>query len=419
MIEAPPLDPLAAAAYAALFGVVVVATLRRQVDAIVALLATAPLAYAHAVGATTLTFGKVALIAVVAGLILQRPSLGWLQRGVPRSLFLPIAAVVAATALSILVATDRAVALRETLKAVQYLLTFVVAAIAWHLDPDRARLRTTIVAIASLVAVLALAQEFSGAPSGIWYDGKAYPRIAGPLEGPNQLAGYLGVVLPFILVFALDAPSWPALVAAAVCGAALILTLSRAGLLAGLVAIATVLIARPALRRAASVALATGFVAGIGVVLGWRVAALDERFVSLAEVEQSGGVGTRSILWRAAVELWRSHPLLGVGAGNYELLLPGVAPPGIRTHTNSWYLQSLVEGGLPLLGATLWLVWASIASLRRVLRNDLCLAAFAASIGFALHGVFDLLVFFPKIGLTWFALLGVAAAESLRIDTNA
>ncbi|MBV8151543.1 MAG: O-antigen ligase family protein [Candidatus Eremiobacteraeota bacterium] len=413
--QAPPLDLLAAAVYAALGGVVLVATLRRPADAVVALIATAPFSYSHAVGDTTITFAKVALVAAALGIIVRRPSILSLSRGVPLLLGCAILAVVVATAITIAVASDRAAVVRETLKAVQYFFTFAVATVAWSLDPDRERLRIVVTASVAIVAVAALAQEFAGAPSGIWYQGKAYPRIAGPLEGPNQLAGYLGLVLPFLIVFALDNPAI-ALGGIALCSAALILSLSRAGVFAGLIAAAIVLIARPSLRRTTLVALGSGIVAGLAVVLGWRVAALGERFVSFAEVEQSGGVGTRSILWRAAIALWREHPILGVGAGNYETLLPLVAPKGIRTHANSWYLQSLVEGGLPLLGATLWLVWASILPFRRFLKDDLCLAAFAASIGFALHGIFDLLVFFPKIALTWYALLGVAAAQTRNAE---
>lgn len=414
MIIGTPLDLLSGVVYVALGGVVLVATRRRPADAIVALIATAPFAYYHYIGPTALTFGKVALVAAAFGLLLHRPALDVFARGTPRTLLLAIVAVTAATALSVLAAHDRGAALREALKAAEYLATFCVAAVAWRLDPDRRRLHAVLLLTVAAVAILALAQEVAGAPSGIWYHGRPYPRIAGPLEGPNQLAGYLGIVLPFVAILALEVPAWPALAVTVLGGTALVLTLSRSGVVAGFVAIAIVTALRPVLRRAFLVSLGASMIAAAAVLFGWHVTDVGSRFISLGEVEESGGVGTRRILWRAAWTLWREHPLLGVGAGNFELSLPAVAPAGIKTHANSWYLQSIVEGGIPLLAATLALVWASTASLLRSLRNDLCLAAFAASIAFALHGILDLLVFFPKVAVTWFVVLGIAAIEADR-----
>src|SRR5207302_578017 len=104
----------------------------------------------------------------------------------------------------------------------------------------------------------------------------------------------------------------------------------------------------------------------------------------------SGGVGTRTNLWRAAFALWRSHPVFGIGAGNFELEIGQTGLRGVRTHTNSLYLQSLVEGGIPSLAATLWLTYVSIATFARDrLRSPFVAAAFGGSIAFGLHQIFD------------------------------
>jgi O-antigen ligase len=120
--------------------------------------------------------------------------------------------------------------------------------------------------------------------------------------------------------------------------------------------------------------------------------------------------------------MFRAHPLFGVGAGNFELDLPDYGVYGVRTHANSWYLQSLAEGGIVLFAATLGMVAASIgAFVRRPLRQSLraqtpwVVAALAASIALALHQIVDDFVFYPKVGAPWFMLLGIAAASRLRL----
>jgi O-antigen ligase len=129
-------------------------------------------------------------------------------------------------------------------------------------------------------------------------------------------------------------------------------------------------------------------------------------------VAQPGSVGNRSQLWHAAIILWRAHPIFGIGAGNFEFELARAGYPGLRTHANSLYLQSLAEGGVISFTATLALVVVSIASFVRAPREPLIVAALAASIGFAIHQFFDLLVFFPKVGELWWILLALAAARA-------
>jgi O-antigen ligase len=76
------------------------------------------------------------------------------------------------------------------------------------------------------------------------------------------------------------------------------------------------------------------------------------------------------------------------------------------------YLQSLVEGGIPLLAATLWLVYTSIGTfVRQRMESPFVVAAFAASVALALHQVVDFLTFYPKVGGEWWIVLALGAAE--------
>jgi len=122
-------------------------------------------------------------------------------------------------------------------------------------------------------------------------------RVGGLLENPNVTASLLVVSLPAI--FAVEGLRRWRFVAAAVLTLGLVLTGSRAGLLAMLAVVAVVLPrGRPKL-----VGLLTGGV-GVTAVLVWR-------FVHQPDIL----AWFRPAIWSAVLRLWVSHPLCGVGPG--------------------------------------------------------------------------------------------------------
>jgi O-antigen ligase len=412
-----PLDPVAIAVYLVTFAVVAVLAARRPAYGVAALIVLVPFAYYRYVGDTTLTLSKVALLANVVGLIAGRRTTLALRRPAAVLFLACGAAVVAATALSIVGAAERAPVLRETLKAIEYLLLFATVIVASDADPGERPIRIACSLVVAVVAALAIAQEWTGAPSALLFEGHVVPRVAGPLEGPNQLAGFLGIALCVVCAFALRrGVATHERIALALGAVALVLSLSRTGVVTTALAVAIVFAAGIAAnRRSAALALGFGIVAGVALLgaIGYGAThdlGIFSHFSTSAEAERPGSVGNRSQLWRAAIVLWREHPLFGIGAGNFELELGRAGYPGLKTHANSLYLQSLVEGGIPLLLATLALVVASIARFARgPFSQPLVLAAFAASVGFGLHQVFDLLVFYPKVGELWWIVLALGA----------
>ncbi len=117
---------------------------------------------------------------------------------------------------------------------------------------------------------------------------------------------------------------------------------------------------------------------------------------------------SRPELWRAAVELWRRHPFLGVGPDNFRHRYPEVltAPrfADERLHANSLYLETLADLGLAGVAALAFLL---VALLRGARRSDLVCLAGAGT--FLVHGLVDtFFAFTPLYGL-WWLLLGLAA----------
>ena len=414
-----PLDPPSAVVFIAVFIAAALLTARRPVYGLCTLILVTPVAFAHETFGTTLTIEKSALLGVLLGLTTYAGN-GALLRRAPAPQFLAVlCAFVVITALTAVDAVYRGAVVRETLKAVQYAATFLAAFLCYARDREDSVLLGTVYVAAIGVAISALAQEIIGAPSGLYIGAAIVPRIAGLLEGPNQLAAYCEIAVATLGAWALVRRSRLLDAALALTLCAGVLTFSRAGWIA-LAAVGAILIA--AAGRTAWTALrpaAAGLVIGGAGALWWAIYAHTPG-VLRATLEPSlyaGGVGNRSELWRAAWRMWLAHPILGVGAGNFEFLLAAFGVAGVRTHANSWYLQSLAEGGLLLFLATIALLVTIFATFRygesvRRLRggSPWALAAFAATVALALHQIVDYLVFYPKVGSAWLLLVGIAAA---------
>lgn len=410
-----PLDPLIASVFIALFAVVVIVTARRPAYGLSLLILTTPFALARELSVTTITLPKVALVGVLIGLCSFAGN-GARLREHPLPLLLGGALVYAAiVALSALDAIHRGPVARETLKYLQYAATFAAAYLCRRLDPDDEALVNAMAVAAIAVSATALVQEIVGAPSGLYVGRAIVPRIAGVLEGPNQLAGYYQIAVAAMGAWSFARRNTLVGVALALCVCADVLTFSRAGLL-GLAVVGLVLIvAGGRASPRALVPAAVGLLAGACVVGWWALYAhtVNVLRISLAESTYAGGVGDRRELWAAAWRMWMRHPILGVGAGNYELDLPLYGVYGVRTHANSWFLQSLAEGGFVLFAATLALAGAILSTFLRALRrcpSPWILASAAASCALVLHQVADFLIFYPKVGSAWWLLLGLGAA---------
>ncbi len=418
-----PLDPLSAAFFVAALVAAATLTARRPIYGLAALVLTTPIAFAHDALGTTITLPKAVLLGVLLGLSTYRGCAKSLRDSPAPQLIGALALLCAVTALTLLDAANRGPVIRETLKIVEYAGFFVASFLCYTLDRDDAPLIGAAALAATAVALSALAQEIVGAPSGLYIGQAIVPRIAGLLEGPNQLSGYCEIAVATLGAWALVRSSAFIGLALGLSVCADVLTFSRGGWM-GLAIVAALLALLGGRRTWYALRPGLfGLIAGLAGA-GWWAVYAHTPGVLRASLEPSlyaGGVGNRSELWHAAWRMWLARPLLGVGAGNFELALPAYGVFGVRTHANSWYLQSLAEGGILLFGATITLIVAVIAAftgLRPLQRlrssSPWVVAALGATLALALHQTVDYLVFYPKVGSAWWLLLGVAAATLVR-----
>lgn len=218
---------------------------------------------------------------------------------------------------------------------------------------------------AALAAPGAFAPAWSAAAAAasVWALTEAAAGASRPFASfgnPIFLGTALAAALPVAVFKAADSRSglraaWGAL--AALQGAALWLTASRAAVLGLLAALGLWALARLRGRRLAAA------LAGAGALVAAAAWAYHDR------------EWTHALIWRDALALWRAHPLLGCGLGRFHLEFPAFASEALKARwpqgrvvinfAHNEYLQTLAETGPLGLAALLSVPLAAWARMRR------------------------------------------------------
>ena len=297
--------------------------------------------------------GAVLAIAWVAALIGRREELPLLTRDRPALAYAGLLLVLWAGA-SLLWARDLARAQESAFQFAQGLLLFLIVFSATRNGRHARWILYAFIFGATLAAAVGLA-GFTKATEDEQY--RQTQRLTGGIGDPNDLAAMLVPALVFAL-FAIFATRvsllrWTLAASAAVCAVSLLLTESRGGLLALAVAFAAAIVLGGRLRpRVVAAVLVT---AALGVVY-YAQFAPPEAVARVTGFRESGGSG-RTDLWSVGTEIARDHPLVGVGAGNFQVLEPFYAVGDVSVQrveyvvdrplaAHNTYLQVLTELGI-------------------------------------------------------------------------
>jgi hypothetical protein len=236
------------------------------------------------------------------------------------------------------------------------------------------------------------------------------PRIAGPLGDPNFFAQILLLALPLALALAWreERPRLRVLAggAALLIAPAILLTYSRgAGLALAAELAVLIVLSRQRLKAVAAAAAALALLTLLAPEqLGRRLTTfrqlLPGREATVLDPDSS--FEERRLVTRAAWEMFRSHPLVGVGAGNYTVHYPQFADrigsperfydaPGEPHYPHSLYLELGAETGAVGLAAFLLVLTTAATALtaarRGFVRRGAALpAALATAVSVALAG---------------------------------
>jgi len=293
------------------------------------------------------------------------------------AVFAALLAYLLVVALSLLVATSRVATLKEVIKWSE--VTVVVALGLWLLrSPRQVHVLVWGLIVAGVAEALTGYGQWVLASGALGTNGGDI-RVFGTFAQPNPYAGYLNFALPLavaLVLFGTDARErWVAGAASVLILGAEVLAGSRGGLL-GIVAAALVLVV-VGWRRARLAALAALIgapvllVAWVAHVIPTRVQnALLAQFrvggVSVCGDVTSANFSTveRVAHWVAGLRMFQAHPLLGVGAGNYDAAYARYACadwPESLGHAHNYYINAAAETGILGLLAFLALVAVALA----------------------------------------------------------
>lgn len=268
-----------------------------------------------------------------------------------RAALLAIGSLIALSALGALQTLLKlSVAPHHTIQStLDWLVASAVLLASWTLcrnDGTRRNLLTATTILGIVVCLFATLQFFTSNGKIFWLWQAAEPQVFGPFHSRNNYASFALLVFPLAAWKGFHRePNWYYITAAALIGASLVASGSRAGaiLFAGELAILCIL-PRKAKRH-------MGAVLASGLLLLAAIAAAGWNQLELKLFDQDPFRHRREMLL-SALDMLQAKPLTGFGLGTYPAVYPAFAhfdSGHYVNHAHNDWAELAAEGGIPAL----------------------------------------------------------------------
>ncbi|QBD78288.1 hypothetical protein EPA93_20710 [Ktedonosporobacter rubrisoli] len=303
-----------------------------------------------------------ALRPFAAGEVSQSGPLDRDSLNIPRYLVLAMLALLLAMLLSMTVTLSLTSSIKELSKWIEFLIVLVIGA-------QYIRTSRQIWALIIIICLAAISQACMGYAQNFFSLGPttfvrdAGLRVYGTFGQPNPYAGYINMTLTIAIALTLLSKSWNIRILAGVTtfllAAAEYLSQSRGGEIS--IAIALIFIVAIGMPRLQPL-VRLGIIGALGVVAAYLAGLLPEHYLApvlrtlgLTNISFSApssadfSTAERLAHWIAGVRMFITHPILGVGIGNYPDYYPQyfvtifINPLG---HAHNYYINIAAEAGL-------------------------------------------------------------------------
>tara|TARA_R110002096_G_scaffold189289_3_gene369747 strand:- start:270 stop:1397 length:1128 start_codon:yes stop_codon:yes gene_type:complete len=307
---------------------------------------------------------------------------------------------------------------------------------------QRAKQVFYVIAVSGLLyASYGIAVELTGMKKILWFDKEFYPdSLTSTFRYKNGYATYAGMGLVCtlallvrslgdtnfsalgaqekarVLITLLFERVWFLIVGLVALFSALLLSDSRGGMLAGLIAGGAFFVAL-SLARNLMIPFRRAFVRALAL------AAIAFVFIgggAIFDRLANSGAGSRTLIYAKTIEAIREHPFLGWGLGTFEPVFATYHPPEIATRiirAHNEYLDNAQGLGIPatvaLVACFIWLAFICLRGVRLRKRNHYFPAAgFAVLVLVGLHSIVDFTLQIPAVAATLALVLGTCVAQS-------
>lgn len=239
------------------------------------------------------------------------------------------------------------------IQTVTYIQLFLLAWLIWELAPQPEQQKL-------LMQAYVFGTFVSGADTIIKFlthEESAYQRYAGAGLDANDLGLMIALSIPFsyyLLIQEKGPMAWIYRIQLALAGTTILLTASRGATLACLAALAIVPLTQTRLTMQQKLAALLTLFLLINAVVLFVPDSSWER-LSTAPSELTHGTMTgRTIIWKAALEVFGEHPYFGVGSNAFRLIVSRILAEPIRLDStnppappaHNTFLSVLVEEGI-------------------------------------------------------------------------
>jgi len=322
----------------------------------------------------------------------------------PKALINPVILFFLALSISLIFSQNKVNSLSEFYKYISGLLLFLIAANLS--EKEELLVKQTIIVTGLAISLLAIYQYFFGFKNLLDYilsnnihsffisDYLANKRVFVPFVTPGILGGYLAMVIP--LFFIKKNRRWFILLIFF----ALFLTKSLGAFLSLFFGLIIYFYLRERLKKSIIFYLLGSFIF-MAVVFVLRFEAGREHtqpFFSMV---------MRLSYWKDAFGIIKTHPLVGIGLGNFDL--------NVSRYAHNSYLQIWVETGILGLLSFIWIIYSvlktSFKDLTQSLDRNQSLCLLVAGIVFLIHNFLDFTFFLPEVVYIWWVILGLISAQ--------